>query len=246
MAAAAHEIDAFGKAGLPLREWELKDNTFYQFHADAILALGNAVVDLALEEADGSLLACCQDYGHFEMQREQYGNLANTIDGVEILAAGALPPRSRHIRFLEDRKGACRAYWSVLYEGSRHKAMLLARQINRAQAFEEKEFVGFYTFNSWLIGRLRQELLDLARGRVPVLREFTRQEAIDQAAKQIKMEFVREKEALSLAVRRLQVDGGRYGARHFASDLERGLSRLQEWKTRMPEIIARAEGATRT
>ena len=43
-------------------------------------------------------------------------------------------------------------------------------------------------------------------------------------------------------MRRLQLDGQRYGAGHFASDLEQGLARLHKWKTRMPEILARAEG----
>jgi hypothetical protein len=43
------------------------------------------------------------------------------------------------------------------------------------------------------------------------------------------------------AVRRLQLDGERYRVGHFASDLEKGLSRLHQWKTRMPQILARAE-----
>jgi len=79
----------------------------------------------------------------------------------------------------------------ALYQGKRAQAMLVGRQSKNARAFEEKQFVGFYTFNAGLIARLRQEFLELARGRCSAWREFLRLQAIDQASKQLDAEFRR-------------------------------------------------------
>ena len=242
--AVAREIDAGGKTGNRVLHRELSDNTFYQFDAETVSAIGSAIEDLALEEADGSLLACFQDFNTFEAHRERYGHLAMTIDRVEVLGGGKVPPRIPSLRFIPDR-GGCNKFWAVLYQGRQSPALLICQQANQAKLFEEKTFVGFYTFDPALIGRMRQGLLDLARGRSPALAEFARQQTIDRAVKEVKREFVREREALSQAVGRLQVDDERYQVGQFKSDLEKGLLRLHHWKTRMPQINARAEGRAR-
>ena len=244
--AVAREIHANGKAGGRTRQWNLSDNTFYLFNAENIAAIGNAIQDLALEGANGRLLACIQDFANFEMHRERYCQLATTIDQVEVLAGGKTPPRIRRLSFIEDKQRLCKQYWAVLYEGRLRQALLICQQVKPAQILEEKEFLGFYTFNPALISRLRLEIMELVAGQSRALPEFARQQAIDRAFKQIKMEFAREKEALGEAVRRLQENDERYPVGHFLSDLEKGLLRLNQWKSRMPEIIARAEGQPRT
>jgi len=244
--AAAREIDGQGKAGQTVREWALTENTFYQFDAEAMSAIGSAIEDLALEEANGRLLTCLQHFTNFEEHRERYLQLAATINGVEVLAGGKLPSRIRGISFIKDGKGSCKEFWGVLYQGRRREAALLCQQTRHGRTFEDKEFVGFYTFTPWLISRIRQEMLDLVQGRASSLPQFGRQQAIDQTAKQLKTEFAREKEALGQAVCRLQIDGERYRVRQFMSDLEKGLLRLHQWKTGMSGNIARAGGQART
>jgi len=243
--AVAREINADGKAGERVRPWDLGENTFYLFDAETMSAIGNAIEDLALEEADGSLLACFQQFKNFEVHRERYSHLATTIDRVEVLAGGKAPARIRRLKFVEDGRGACKNFWGVLYEGRRREALLICQQANQAKTFDEKTFLGFYTFNPWLLNRIRQEILDLVQGRASSLPEFQRQQGIDVAAKHIRLEFTREKEALGRAVSRFEVDSDRYRVSHFMSDLEQGLLRLRQCKTRMPEIIARAEGPAR-
>jgi hypothetical protein len=240
--ATIRETDASGNPGQSALTDELSENTFYIFDAEAANAVCHAIEDLALEEANGSLLAGFQEFSYFDdAHRERYDQLAATIEQVKVLAAGKTPRSTRHLKFTRDVRGACKEFQLVLYDGHRRQALFVGRQIKKTRALEEREFLGFYTFSLRLIGRIRQDVLNLAGGRGSSLREFTRQHAIDQAAKQLKTEFSRQKKMVDTAVRRLQLDGERYRAGHFASDLEKGLSRLHQWKTRMPEILARAE-----
>ncbi len=244
LGAAVREIDAAGHVDRDALEGGMSENTFYLFDGEAACAVGHAIADLALDEAKGTFLAGIQNFKNLAPYRECFEQLAITIDRVEIVASGPIPRDLRRLKLVPvpDRAGACRDFWMALYQGQCAQAMLIGRQSKDARAFEEKQFIGFYTFNSGLIARLRQGVLDLARGRCSALREFLRLQAIDQAAKQLDAEFAREKQAVDQSMRRLQLDGQRYGAGHFASDLEEGLSRLQRWKTRMPGILARAEG----
>jgi len=82
----------------------------------------------------------------------------------------------------------------------------------------------------------------LLAGRSDSFREFARQRTIYEAGRQIQQEFAMQKDALAKAVRRLRLDGERYRPRQFASDLEKGLNRLVEWKNKMPKLIEQAEG----
>jgi len=243
--AVVRQIGADGNPGERVHQHGLRENTFYQLDADAVVAIGNAIEDLALEEADGSLIGCFQHFKDFEAHRERYGHLAATIERVEVLAGGRIPSRIRHLKFTQADRKLCKDYRAILYEGRQRRALLICQQMNPVPKSEDRNFLGFYTFNPWLINRIGQELVEFARGQRASLPEFMRQQSIDRTAKQIKMEFAREKEALNLAVSRLQADSGRYEVRHFMSDLEKGLSRLQQWKARMPEIVAPREGQAR-
>jgi hypothetical protein len=240
MEARIRETNAEGNAGTEIWLDDLTENTFYHFDAEALHALCHSVEDIAMEEANGSLLAAFQDFRNFESHRELYTHLAATIDSVEVLGTGTLPARLRNIKFIPDSAKAGREFCLVLYQGNLVHAVVLARQANSARAFEEKQFVGCYSFNAGLVARVRQEVLALARGDIGLLREFSRLQAIDQAAKQIQREFIRQTEAIGDAMRRLQLDGEHCSPGHFASVLEKGLSQLHEWKTRVPELLARA------
>ena len=241
MDALVRETDVDGNAIGDETPRALTPNTFYILDTEALGAFCHGIEDLALEAANGSLLAAFQTFENFKAHRERYCHLAVTVDSVEVLGAGPVRHRVRRVKFIKDDKSACQQFWAVVYEGRNGQCLFIARQINKAAAFEEKQFAGFYTFNPWLITSMRENILSLAAGRCGSLREFSRQQAIDRAAKLIKLEFLREREVVDLAIRRLQLDGQRYHTNHFAADLEKGLSRLHKWKARLPEILARAE-----
>ena len=239
--ATVHETRADGHAGAAVSHQELNPNTFYLFDADALDGFCHAIGELALEEANGTVLAALQDFGDFEQYRECVAQLASTIDRVELVGTGRVPPNVRRVKFIKDARGTCRSFRVVLYEGRRLQVMLACRELGSSSGAARKPFVGLYTLDAQLIKHLHAELVDVAQGRGGALRGFMRLQAIDLAAKQIQQEFLRENEALNQAMHRLQFDPANYRPAQFALDLEKGLSRLQEWKRRLPELVARAE-----
>jgi len=142
----------------------LEENHFYLFDAEALLAASHAIEELALEEANGTLLATMQGFKHFEPHRERYWQLAATLAEVRVLAHGKQPARHGHLKFIPAIPTVLRPFWAVLYQGNRRQALLVARQTNRANLFEEKRFEGCYTFNRELIARVRRDLEQLLAG----------------------------------------------------------------------------------
>ncbi len=240
MDASIRETDAKGNPGAGARSGELAENTFYIFDAEAMCAVGHAIEDLAMEEANGHVMSAFQDFANFEAHRERYCQLAATVDRVQALGAGRTPRAARRVQFLRDGKSAGKDYWMVSYTGRHQHALLVCRQMNRPDYFEDGTYTGFYTFDPSLVARFREDMTAMARGAGSGLREFGRLQALDHAAKQLQEEFARQQATLSDAFRKLMRSGGDYHAASFAADLDEGLSRLQQWKTRLPEMLARA------
>ena len=239
MEATARQID--GPEAVNALEAGLADNIFYEFDADSVVAIWHAVEDLALEEASGSLVAAIQEFSWVEAHRERYEQLALTVDHVEVIGAGAAPRRMARMKWLADRKGAVKRYRAAIYEGPEVQVAFVAEQANEAKEFEARRFRGFYTFDAGLVARLRADLIDLVAGRSDSFREFARQRTIYEAGREIQRELAAQKEALAKAVRRLRLDGERYRPRQFVAELEKGLSRLVEWKDKMPKLIEQVE-----
>ena len=214
---------------------------FYLFDAEAILAASHAIEELALEEANGTLLATMQRFRHFEPHRERYWQLAATLADVRVIAHGKQPPRHGHLKFNATNHQAIAPFWTVLYQGHRRQAMLVCRQTNTAKTFEEKRYEGCYTFNRELIARVRQDLEQILAGRAPRMREFERLLAIDQAAKKLAAEFTREHKAVDSALRRLQTAGDHYPPRHFEAVVQKSLRRLKQLTDRLPELVGAAQ-----
>ena len=226
--ASVHECDATGQAGRrqPLPAW--RENRFYSFDGEAVAGICHAIEVLALEEANGGLVSLLGDFREFQTHRECYLQLAATIERVEVLGFGKPPRNSKHLLFRRD--GRARQYRGVLYQGQEQQALFICR-------VRSGEVPGFFTLDRRLITRFSDELR-IESGKH--LREFSRLEALDLAAKELEKDLARQRQTLDTAVRRLQTDK-HYNPGHFASDLEKGLSRLSEWKSRMPEILARAD-----
>jgi len=215
----------------------LLENHFYLFDAEAILAASHAIEELALEEANGTLLATMQRFKQFEPHRERYWQLAATLADVRLIAHGKQPPRHGHLKFIATDHKALGPFWTVLYQGHRRQAMLVCRQANRANAFEEKRFEGCYTFDHEWIARVRQDLEQILAGRAARLREFERLIAIDQAAKKLAAEFTREHKAVDSALRKLRFPGDHYPSRHFKAVVQQSLNHLKQLTDRLPDMV---------
>jgi len=213
------------------------ENHLYLFDSEALLAASHAIEELALEEANGTLLAAMQGFKHFEPHRERYWQLAATLEDVRVIAYGKQPPRHGHLKFIATSHKALGPVWTVLYQGQRRQAMLVCRQTNRAKTFEEKRFEGCYTFDRELIARLRQNLEQILSGHATRLREFERLIAIDEAAKKLAAEFTREHQAVDSALRKLPAARDQYPVRHFEAVVRQSLNRLKQLTDRMPYLI---------
>jgi hypothetical protein len=237
MEASVWNTDAKGKPCSCAITGGMVENHFYLFDADAVLAVSHAIEELALEEANGFLLATMQEFKHFEPHRERYWQLAATIEEVRVIARGKRLPRHGHLKFFAINRPAIEDFWTVLYQGHRRQAMLICRQANGARVFEQKRFDGFYSFNPGLIDRGRRDIEEILARSALRMREFERLLAIDRAAKRLGAEFAREHRSVEEALRRIRTAGDRYEARHLAADLEKSLSRLKHLTDKLPGLV---------
>jgi len=242
--ASAIAVDA-SEQSEPVAGMDLPNgNTFYLFSADALMAASHAVEDLALDEANGTLLVVLQDFDNFTAERECYALLAATIDDVEVVGCGRKPRRCGRVRFVTAGQTALKDFWVVLYQGRHTQALVMSRQTHRANAFEDRTFVGFYTFDARLIARVRQDIERLLRGESPGLRDYDRLRRIDRTVKEVHMVLHQEQLALESALDKLPF--GRVQPRVLASRIDSIVHRLQTIKTMLPEFKTPAASPRKT
>lgn len=233
------EADGEGQPGP--EAFKLTDNRFYHFNGEAANGFVQAVEELAIEEADGTLLTVLGEFSGFEAVRERYEQLAMALDRVEVIGSGRTPRLIRRIRFIPDSSGRCRDFLAAVYTGRNGSVWFAAGRIPATRKSNTQSYRGLYGFSARRAARLRQEFLETASGRAAGLPEFARLLAIDQFAKQLDAEFSRQKEEMLAAVRRLQAGDEAYRPGNFASDLEQGLTRLQQWKNRLPSVLEQVQ-----
>src|SRR5437773_1320808 len=241
MDASVWNTDEKGKPCSCAMSTGMVEHHFYRFDAEAMLAASHAIEEVALEEANGFLLATMLEFKYFEPHRERYWQLAATLRDTRVIAKGKRPPRHGHLKFIATNHKALGPFWTVLYEGQRRQAMLVCRQTNRAKSFEERRFEGCYTFDRDWIARVRQDLEQILAGRAARLGEFERFVAIDQAAKKLAAEFTREHKAVDSALRKLRTAGDHYPSRHFEAVVQKSLRRLKQLTDRLPDLVGAAQ-----
>jgi hypothetical protein len=62
----------------------------------------------------------------------------------------------------------------VLFDSQVSRAVLLCKQVNRATAFEDKKFIGFYSFNPYLVQSIRWRFNLLSSGLSRVISHWER------------------------------------------------------------------------
>lgn len=222
----------------------LSGNTFYLFSSDALLAASHAIEDLALDEANGTLLVVLQDFDNFTVERERYALLAATLDGVQVVGCGRKPRHCGRIQFITASQTALKDFWVVLYQGRHTQALVMSRQTHRTGTFEDRTFVGFYTFDARLIARVRQDIECLLQGESPCLREYDRLREIDRTVKEVRTVLQQEQLALESTLDKLQF--GRLQPRVLASRIDSIVNRLQTIKTMLPENFAHAAASPKS
>jgi hypothetical protein len=119
-----------------------------------MLAISHAIEDIAAEERQGELIATFQDFKNFLPHKNRYMGLAEDLDAVRVWGCG------------KSRKNAAR---SISSRPTNAAAPLLARPFRQrtrprrpalqagqpAVKFEDKKFIGFYSFNPYLVQSIR-------------------------------------------------------------------------------------------
>ncbi len=125
------------------------------FQPPLMQAISRSIEDIAAETGEGELIATFQDFDHFEEQKKRYCEISKKVDAVRVWGDGAIPKGCPKIDFVLSSHPKVSRYWMVLFDSPHCRAILLCKQINKATEFQEKKFVGFYSFNPYLVQSIR-------------------------------------------------------------------------------------------
>jgi len=123
--------------------------------AGAMMAISHAIVDIAVEERHGELIATFQDFKNFLPYRKRYMGLAEDLDAVRVWGSGKVPQKCGKVDFIQADDQRLLRYWLILFDSDNAHSVLLCKQVNRAVKFEKKKFIGFYSFNPYLVQSIR-------------------------------------------------------------------------------------------
>ena len=121
----------------------------------AMLAISHAIEDIAAEERQGELIATFQDFKNFLPHKSRYMGLAEDLDAVRVWGCGTVPKKCGKVDFIQADEERLLRYWLVLFDSEHVRAVLLCKQVNKAEKFEDKKFIGFYSFNPYLVQSIR-------------------------------------------------------------------------------------------
>jgi hypothetical protein len=142
--------------------------------ADAMLAISHAIEDIAGEERRGELIATFQTFDNFLPHKVRYMGLADDLDAVRVWGCGKPPQRCGKVDFIVADDAKLLRYWLVLFDSPKTRAVLLCKQVNRAERFEDKKFLGFYSFNPYLVQSIRWRFNLLSCGLSRVIAHWER------------------------------------------------------------------------
>jgi hypothetical protein len=131
---------------------------------EAALAISHAIEDIAGEVRSGELIATFQDFKNFLPYRKRYMSLAEDLDAVRVWGCGTAPKNCGKIDFVQTEEERLKRYWLVLFDSEETRAVLLCKQVNRTAFFTDKKFIGFYSFNPYLVQSIRWRFNLLSSG----------------------------------------------------------------------------------
>jgi hypothetical protein len=132
--------------------------------SEAMLAISHAIEDIAGETRRGELISTFQDFENFLPYKGRYKSLAEDLDAVRVWGCGEIPKNCGKIDFVQAEEERIRRYWLVLFDSEESRAVLLCKQVNKATKFADKKFIGFYSFNPYLVQSIRWRFNLLSSG----------------------------------------------------------------------------------
>ena len=229
---------AEGRPGSDAMPGALQENRFYYFDEDACQAFFHAIEDLAMEEAQGTLVALVSSFKEFEGHRERYEQIGVTLDKVAVAGFGRVPKPIHRVHLSEAPRKLAGDYRMISLHAGKVEVIFIARTAGGGS----HQHLGFFTFNPRLTARMRTALTSALKGKGSELREFERLLGVDQAAKQIEADLNRQRDAVDRAMLELREGGDPVRTGRVATELEKGATRLSEWKNRLSAMMAQLQG----
>jgi hypothetical protein len=148
------------------------------FDNEIMLAISHAIEDLAGEVRTGELIATFQRFENFKHQKDRYCSLAQDLDAVRVWGTGTPPDDCPKIDFITADDPNIHRYWLVLFDSPHCRAVLLCKQVNQATTFAHKKFVGFYSFNPYLVQSIRWRFNLLSCGLRSVVKSWEKSQSL--------------------------------------------------------------------
>ncbi|MCF7669211.1 MAG: hypothetical protein K9N48_05495 [Verrucomicrobia bacterium] len=231
--AAIRATNASGESGRKIMPGEIHDGEFYCMNTEAMVAMSHVIEDISLDTAKGSLTVIFQDFDNFIPHREEYWQLAETLDEVRVLGGGRKPRKPDKVRFIKISDTSLIQFWIVLFHTEGNGVLLMSKQNNNACDPENKRFCGFYSFNPSIISRAKQELDDILDGRAERLNEYYRLKALHKAGRRLSDKFEEERAKLSKAIQKTRNDFQSFPLDSLDDELDKSIKRLTKFKTRL-------------
>jgi len=131
-------------------------DAYYIFDARMMQAIGDAIEELALARGSGELTACLLHFANFAPKRDRYQQLSQKLEAVHVWGSGHRPRACGKVDFISAHDPALARYWTVSYHSRGCQAVLLCRQLDHVASWPEKKFVGFFSFNPYLVQLMRK------------------------------------------------------------------------------------------
>jgi Sensory domain in DIguanylate Cyclases and Two-component system len=142
------------------------------FEPETMLAVSHAIEDLASETRCGELISTFQKFTNFLPQKKRYLSLAQDLDAVRVWGAGEKPKGCPGIDFIVANDPKIVKYWLVLFESPENHAVLVCKQVNKSTVYADKKFIGFYSFNPYLVQSIRWRFNLLSSGLDKIMRHW--------------------------------------------------------------------------
>jgi hypothetical protein len=164
-ACSVHQCRETGHTTLGDRVSLPESDVTHVFDREMILALSHAIEDLAAEAKEGELIATFQNFEQFGEHKARYCRMAKDLDAVRVWGAGEPPSGCAKIDFVVAHNPQVLRYWLVIFDSPNSRAVLLGKQIKqRGNAAGSGKFVGFYSFNPFLVQSIRRRFNLLSCG----------------------------------------------------------------------------------
>ncbi len=128
----------------------------YIFDLATLKFLSRAILDLAKKINEGQIIGVWQDFQYYKEEDASFKALSKTFDSIRVWGEGFAPKqRRKKTDFCITQDPRILRYWITLFRSGNCRAALIARQINKTRNPEKKRFVGFYTFNPYMVKWIR-------------------------------------------------------------------------------------------